>query len=57
MYRFLKQDLLDWKSSSSRKPLLIRGARQVGKTYLVTDFGKDHFQNFIKINFEKRAAL
>jgi predicted AAA+ superfamily ATPase len=44
--------LLDWKDRATRKPLIIRGARQVGKTYLVQDFARN-FEVFIKINFEE----
>ncbi len=53
MKRLLYYDLLEWRQSHSRKPLLIRGARQVGKTHLVRQFGED-FENFVEINFEKR---
>jgi predicted AAA+ superfamily ATPase len=54
MQRKLLQQLLDWKSSLKRKPLLLEGARQVGKTYLLeTLFGKEHYDNVIRINFEK----
>lgn len=44
--------LLEWKSSPMRKPLIIRGARQVGKSYLVEMFGKEYFENIVIINFE-----
>ena len=45
-------NLLDWKESTSRKVLLLRGARQVGKTYVVRELGKT-FKNFVEVNFEK----
>jgi uncharacterized protein len=48
------QKLLAWKASKHRKPLLIRGARQVGKTTLVRDFSKE-FDNYIELNLEKEA--
>jgi len=48
------QYLIDWKSSSNRKPLLIRGARQVGKTTLVRQFAVE-FSNFVELNMEKEA--
>lgn len=51
MKRLINYDLLQWKSSSIRKPLLMRGARQVGKTYTVRELGKT-FQNIVEINFE-----
>ncbi len=46
--------LLDWKGNPVRSPLLVRGARQVGKTHLVTDFGRKYFKHFCVINFEQR---
>lgn len=45
-------DLIDWKNSKNRKPLLLYGARQVGKTYLVKEFGKRYFKDVIYVNFE-----
>jgi predicted AAA+ superfamily ATPase len=50
--RTLEQYLLKWSSSSSRKPLLLRGARQVGKSFLVETFAAKHFEHVISINFE-----
>lgn len=52
MKRDLEQELLTWKNQSSRLPLLLRGARQVGKSYLVKQFGQKHFEQFVEINFE-----
>ena len=40
-------DLLEWKNAKERKPLIIRGARQVGKTYLIKDFGKTCYKDFV----------
>lgn len=54
MQRKLLQQLLIWKNSPKRMPLLLEGARQVGKTYLLeTILGKEHYQNVIRVNFEK----
>lgn len=53
MKRNLEQDLIRWKSQKTRLPLLIRGARQVGKSYLVESFAKTHFEQFVLINFEQ----
>lgn len=53
MKRRLEQALIEWKTSKQRSPLLLRGARQVGKTYLVEAFARDHFEKIISINFEK----
>jgi len=43
--------LLDWKNTKNKKCLMIKGARQVGKTYLVREFGKNEYKSFIEINF------
>src|SRR3990167_4095333 len=53
MERDLIQQLRKWRVSSIRKPLILRGARQVGKTYLVERFGKE-FSSFVSINLEKQ---
>lgn len=50
-------DLLKWKKNSKRKPLILQGARQVGKTYLVTQFGKSEYENFVYLNFEQSQDL
>ena len=49
-------ELLKWKDKSSRKPLLLEGARQVGKTYLLKDFGKRYFKNVAYINFQNPST-
>ncbi len=55
--RQLEQDLLLWRNQSGRKPLLIRGARQVGKSSLVESFGAKQFKNTLTINFELNPEL
>ena len=45
-------DLLKWKSNPQKKPLIIYGPRQVGKTYLINEFGKNNYENIFYINFE-----
>ncbi|MDD7313168.1 MAG: ATP-binding protein [bacterium] len=57
MKRKAFDDLIKWKNSKERKPLLLYGARQVGKTWLVEEFGKQQYSDFIKIDFEKNAAI
>ncbi|NGX59725.1 MAG: hypothetical protein KR126chlam3_00882 [Chlamydiae bacterium] len=52
MYRTLEKELVKWRNSKNRYPLLLRGARQVGKTYLVEKFGKTEFSSFVSVNFE-----
>lgn len=55
MKRFITEKLLKWKNSSRRKPLVIRGARQVGKSWAVLDFGRSHFPGKVHvIDLEKR---
>jgi len=53
MKRDLIQQLNDWRNDHTRKPLILRGARQVGKSWLVDEFAKS-FTSFVKINFEKQ---
>ena len=51
MKRLIEKNLEAWKQNKRRKPLLIRGARQVGKTYIIRQFG-ENFKSFAEINFE-----
>ncbi|MDP2912649.1 MAG: AAA family ATPase, partial [Candidatus Omnitrophota bacterium] len=53
MKRDLYSALLDWKRSSSRKPLILKGARQVGKTYLIKEFGRNEYESIAYLNFER----
>lgn len=57
MKRYALQQLKDWKENKQRKPLMIYGARQVGKTWLMTEFGKTEFPDFICINLEKNSRM
>jgi predicted AAA+ superfamily ATPase len=57
MKRLLEKQLIDWKNSRRRKPLVLRGARQVGKTWLVENVLAETFDNFVKIDLEKRGDL
>jgi len=57
MKRALYQELLKWKSSKRRKPLLLQGARQVGKTWLINNFGKGEYDNYVYLNFEQIPDL
>ena len=52
MKREIVDNLIKWKDSKNRKPLIIHGARQVGKTYIVKEFGKKYYENLIYVNFE-----
>jgi len=57
MQRDLERDLFNWKDRKDRMPLLLRGARQVGKSYIVEAFGKKAFKNIVTVNFEYRPEL
>ena len=57
MIRFATDKLIEWKNSSNRKPLIIKGARQVGKTWLMKDFGSKHYKNFVYCNFDEEKEL
>lgn len=57
MKRDLERDLFNWKERKDRLPLLLRGARQVGKSYIVEEFGKKAFKNIVIVNFEFRPEL
>ena len=53
MYRDRIKGLIQWKISGNRKPLIILGARQVGKTWLIQEFGKQAYKQTVYVNFEK----
>ena len=57
MRRSAIEDLKKWKESAERKPLVLRGARQVGKTWLMKEFGKSCYENFVYFNFDEEDEL
>ena len=57
MKREIINDLIKWKKSGNRKPLIIHGARQVGKTYIIKQFGKKYYDNLIYVNFETNQEI
>ncbi|GAB6172639.1 ATP-binding protein [Paradesulfitobacterium aromaticivorans] len=57
MFRNAMKDLIEWKASAHRKPLIIRGARQVGKTWLMKEFGKAQYKKCAYINFDHNARM
>lgn len=57
MDRSKLDDLIAWKNASSRKPLILRGARQTGKTWLMKEFGRTHYAQTVYLNFEKNKRL
>ena len=57
MYRKVSEYLTQWKQSPYRKPLLVQGARQVGKTYSILEFGKQNYDNVAYFNFQTSPSL
>ena len=57
MKRDIYKQLLDWKNDPLRKPLILKGARQTGKTYILKEFGKREFEHIAYFNFEEDPAL
>lgn len=57
MYRIALEKLLTWKQSKRRKPLIIEGARQVGKTWLMKEFGKQAYADTVYINFDSNSRM
>ena len=57
MKRNAIQDLILWKSSEERKPMVLKGARQVGKTWLMKEFGRSCYDNFVYFNFDEEDEL
>lgn len=57
MERKIEAKLKQWMKRSNRQPLIVQGARQVGKTYSIVAFGKKHFSNMLYLNFESNSEL
>ena len=57
MYRIAIEKLLKWKQSKRRKPLIIEGARQVGKTWLMKEFGRQAYADTVYINFDSNSRM
>lgn len=55
--RFITKKLIDWKNSNNRKPLIIRGERQVGKTYTIKEFGEKYYEGVAYFNFDYNEDL
>ena len=51
------QDLINWKSSDVRKPMVLKGARQVGKTWLMKEFGKNFYKSSAYFNFDEDSEI
>lgn len=57
MKRNAIEALLKWKNDEERKPMVLKGARQVGKTWLMKEFGKNHYDNYVYFNFDEEDEL
>ncbi len=57
MERFIMKKLINWKNSKNRKPLILKGARQVGKTYILKQFGKENYEGIAYFNFDHDENL
>lgn len=57
MYRNMTNALIEWKNKTNRKPLILAGARQVGKTYILKKFGEQEFQNVAYINCDDNERV
>ena len=57
MYRTAIEKLIKWKDNPRRKPLIIEGARQVGKTWLMKEFGKQAYADTVYINFDSNSRI
>ena len=57
MERKIYNELLNWKNTDMKKPLMIIGARQIGKTYIVNEFCKNEFENYIYINLLENPQI
>ena len=57
MERYAMSDLIKWKESKRRKPIVLLGARQVGKTWILEEFGKSFPDGFVRINFDRQPEL
>ncbi|MCD8005488.1 MAG: ATP-binding protein [Oscillospiraceae bacterium] len=57
MKRNAIKDLINWKASETRKPLVLKGARQVGKTWLMKEFGQNYYDSYVYFNFDEEDEL
>ena len=57
MYREAIKKLIEWKDSTKRKPLIVNGARQVGKTWLLKEFGKQYYEKVAYVNMDNNARM
>ena len=51
------QDLVLWKNDEERKPMVLNGARQVGKTWIMKEFGRQYYESYVYFNFDEEEEL
>lgn len=51
------QDLVQWKNDEERKPMVLKGARQVGKTWIMKEFGRQYYESYVYFNFDEEEEL
>ena len=57
MKRNAMQDLVQWKNDEERKPMVLKGARQVGKTWIMKEFGRQYYDSYVYFNFDEEEEL
>ena len=57
MKRNAMQDLVQWKNDEERKPMVLKGARQVGKTQIMKEFGRQYYESYVYFNFDEEEEL
>lgn len=57
MKRNAMQDLVQWKNDEERKPMVLKGTRQVGKTWIMKEFGRQYYESYVYFNFDEEEEL
>ena len=57
MKRNAMQDLVQWKNDEERKPMVLKGARQVGKTWIMKEFGRQYYESYVYFNLDEEEEL
>lgn len=57
MKRNAMENLVRWKNDEERKPMVLKGARQVGKTWIMKEFGRQYYENYVYFNFDEEEEL
>ncbi len=57
MKRNAMQDLVQWKNDEERKPMVLKGVRQVGKTWIMKEFGRQYYESYVYFNFDEEEEL